>query len=132
LYAIIGFYCIFLPVAKRSVLSGYRQRFCSNLAVTISNLLIGIMLSRILGAAGFGLYSSIIVVPIIVIGFTQFGIRRSTIYHIGNKILPEENIISALFLLLLWTSALSIIICGSHFSFTEHKISIPLSSGLSC
>lgn len=94
----------------------------SNVAVTISTLLIGIMLSRILGAAGYGIYSSIIVIPIIVIGFTQFGIRRSTIYHIGNKILPEEHIISALFLLLLWTSALSIIICGVAFFFygTQH------------
>jgi len=104
-------------VAKRSFFQDILSVFGSNLSVTISNLLIGIMLSRILGAAGFGIYSSIIVVPIIVIGFTQFGIRRSTIYHIGNKILPEENIISALFLLLLWTSALSIIICGITFFF---------------
>lgn len=104
--------------------------FGSNLAVTISNLLIGIILSRILGAAGFGVYSSIIVVPIIVIGFTQFGIRRSTIYHIGNKILPEENIISALFLLLLWTSAFSIIICGVTFFFYGSANFDPLIIGI--
>jgi len=102
-------------LAKRSVFQDILSVFGSNLSVTISNLLVGILLSRILGAAGFGLYSSIIVIPVIVIGFTQFGIRRSTIYHIGNKILPEENIISALFLLLLWTSALSILICGVAF-----------------
>ncbi len=88
------------------------------------------MLSRILGAAGFGIYSSIIVLPIIVIGFTQFGIRRSTIYHIGNKILPEENIISALFLLLLWTSALSIIICGIAFFFYGTQNFDPLIIGI--
>jgi O-antigen/teichoic acid export membrane protein len=108
---------ISLFVAKRSYFQDIVSVLGSNISVTLSNLLIGIMLSRILGAAGFGVYSSIIVIPIIVIGFTQFGIRRSTIYHIGNKILPEENIISALFLLLLWTSTLSIIICGIAFFF---------------
>lgn len=102
---------------RRSYFQDIVSVFGSNLSVTLSNLLIGVMLSRILGAAGFGIYSSIIVVPVIVIGFTQFGIRRSTIYHIGNKILPEENILSALFLLLLWTSALSIVICGVTFFF---------------
>ena len=117
-------------MAKRSYFQDIVSVFGSNLAVTISNLLIGIMLSRILGAAGFGIYSSIIVVPIIVIGFTQFGIRRSTIYHIGHKILPEENIISALFLLLLWTSALSIIICGIAFFFYGTQNYDPLIIGI--
>lgn len=117
-------------MAKRSYFQDIVSVFGSNLAVTVSNLLIGIMLSRILGAAGFGLYSSIIVVPIIVIGFSQFGIRRSTIYHIGNKILPEENIISALFLLLLWTSALSIIICGIAFFFYGTQNFDPLIIGI--
>jgi len=117
-------------VAKRSYFQDIISVFGSNLSVTISNLLIGIMLSRILGAAGFGIYSSIIVLPIIVIGFTQFGIRRSTIYHIGNKILPEENIISALFLLLLWTSALSIIICGIAFFFYGTQNFDPLIIGI--
>ncbi|MFC2102685.1 polysaccharide biosynthesis C-terminal domain-containing protein [Bacteroidota bacterium] len=117
-------------MAKRSYFQDIASVFGSNLAVTASNLLIGIMLSRILGAAGFGIYSSIIVVPIIVIGFTQFGIRRSTIYHIGNKILPEENIISALFLLLLWASALSIIICGTAFFFYGTQNFDPLIIGI--
>lgn len=117
-------------MAKRSYFQDIISVFGSNLSVTISNLLIGIMLSRILGAAGFGIYSSIIVLPIIVIGFTQFGIRRSTIYHIGNKILPEENIISALFLLLLWTSALSIIICGIAFFFYGTQNFDPLIIGI--
>lgn len=79
-----------------------------------------------LGAAGFGVYSTILVVPIMVIGFTQLGIRRSAIYHIGNKLLPEDHIVSALFILLLWTSALSIIICGSVYFFSESQPFDPL------
>lgn len=102
----------------------------SNLAVTFSNLATGVILSRILGAAGYGLYSSIIVVPVIVIGFTQLGIRRSVIYHLGNKVTPESDILSAVFLLLLYTSALSIIICGSVFFFSDSLIFDPLIVGI--
>jgi O-antigen/teichoic acid export membrane protein len=113
-------------LAKRTYFRDILSILGSNLTVTACNLAVGIILSRILGAAGFGLYSSIIVVPIIVIGFTQLGIRRSAIYHIGNKLLPEEHIVSALFILLLYTSALSILICGFVFFFSESQPFDPL------
>ena len=114
------------PITKRSYFQDILSYLGSNVTVTISNLVTGIVLSRLLGAAGFGLYSYLIVVPIIVIGFTQLGVRRSAIYHIGNKILPEENIVSALFILLLWTSTLSIIICGLAYFFSETQPFDPL------
>ena len=118
----------FIPriLAKRSYLRDILSLLGSNLTVTFCNLAIGVILTRWLGAAGFGLYSAIIVVPIMVIGFTQLGIRRSTIYHIGNKLLPEDHIVSALFLLLLWTSVLSILICGFVYFFSERQPSDPL------
>ena len=93
--------------------------FGSNVAVTACSLLIGIILSRILGAAGYGLYSSIIVVPVLVIGFTQLGIRRATMYHLAAKKLPEDSIVSAVFILLLITSLLSVLISGLIFLFSE-------------
>lgn len=102
----------------------------SNLAVTFSNILTGVILSRVLGAAGYGLYSSIIVVPVIVIGFTQLGIRRSLIWHLGNKVTSESNILSAVFLLLLYASALSIIICGFVFFFSDNLFFDPLIVGI--
>jgi O-antigen/teichoic acid export membrane protein len=100
--------------------------FGSNLAVTACSLLIGIILSRILGASGYGLYSSIIVVPIIVIGFTQLGIRRATMYHLASKKLPEDNIVSAVFILLLITSVLTVLISGLVFLFSESRKADPL------
>ena len=99
--------------------------FGSNLAVTASNLLIGILLSRILGAAGYGLYSSIIVVPTIVIGFTQLGMRRATMYHLGAKKHQEDHIVSAVFILLLMTSVLSVVISVLVFLFSESKNADP-------
>jgi O-antigen/teichoic acid export membrane protein len=79
-----------------------------------------------LGAAGYGLYSSIIVVPIIVIGFTQLGIRRATMYHLASKKLPEDHIVSAVFILLLLTSFLTILISGLVFLFSESRKADPL------
>ncbi|MEI7662392.1 MAG: flippase [Bacteroidota bacterium] len=113
-------------MAKRTYLRDILSLLGSNLMVTFCNLAIGVILTRLLGAAGFGLYSAIIVVPIMVIGFTQLGIRRSTIYHIGNKLLPEDHIISALVLLLLWTSMLSIFICGFVYFFSSSQPFDPL------
>ncbi|MCX6267882.1 MAG: polysaccharide biosynthesis C-terminal domain-containing protein [Bacteroidetes bacterium] len=113
-------------MAKRTYLRDILSFLGSNLMVTVSNLALSVILSRMLGAAGFGLYSAIIVVPVMVIGFTQLGIRRSAIYHIGNKILPEDHIVSALFILLLWASALSIIICGFVYFFSESQPFDPL------
>ena len=100
--------------------------FGSNLAVTAGSLLIGIILSRILGPSGYGLYSSIIVVPMLVIGFTQLGIRRATMYHLAAKKLPEDSIVSAVFILLLLTSFLSILITGLIFVFSESRNADPL------
>ena len=113
-------------MAQRTYLRDILSFLGSNLTVTICNLTIGILLTRMLGAAGFGLYSSSIVVPIMVIGFTQLGIRRSAIYHIGNKLIPEDHIISALFILLLYTSTLSILICGFVYFFSETRNVDPL------
>ncbi|MEI7490621.1 MAG: polysaccharide biosynthesis C-terminal domain-containing protein [Bacteroidota bacterium] len=113
-------------MARKSYFRDILSVFGSNLSVTISNLVIGVILSRVLGAAGYGLYSSLIVVPIIVIGFTQLGIRRSTIYHIGKKDIDENHLASALILLWFYTSALSIIICGLVFFFSSNQPYDPL------
>lgn len=113
-------------MARKSYFHDILSVFGSSLSVTISNLLVGVMLSRLLGAGGFGLYSYIIVVPVIVIGFTQLGIRRSTIYHIGQRTVPEEELFSALFLLWIYSSILSIIICGVTYFFSATQPFDPL------
>ncbi len=117
-------------MAQRSYFQDILSVLGSNVAVTICNLAIGIILSRLLGAAGFGMYSSIIVVPIMVIGFTQLGIRRSAIYHIGLKKDPDKNIVSALFILLLISSILSILICTLVYLYSESNTYNPLLIGI--
>ena len=65
-----------------------------------------------------------------VIGFTQLGIRRSAIYHIGLKTDPEKNIVSALFILLLISSFLSILICTLVYFYSESSTYHPLLIGI--
>jgi O-antigen/teichoic acid export membrane protein len=113
-------------VAKRSYFQDIMSVFSSNMAVTACSLLIGVILSRILGAAGYGLYSSIVVVPLIVIGFTQLGIRRATMYHLGAKKLEQDNIVSAVFILLLITSFVSVLVSGIVFLFSENRHADPV------
>ena len=113
-------------LAKRSYFQDILSVFGSNLAVTFSNLMIGVILSRILGTAGYGTYSSIIVVPMVIIGFTQLGIRRATMYHISAGKVPVDHIVSAVFILLIITSLLSIIISGLVFMFSESKSADPV------
>jgi O-antigen/teichoic acid export membrane protein len=117
-------------VARRSYFQDIVSVLGSNLTATASSLLTGIILTRVLGATGFGLYSSIIVIPMIVLGFTQLGIRGSTIYHLGNKQFPENDIYSSLFVLLTGTSSLSILICGIAYYFYGSLTVDPLITGL--
>ncbi|MDP4281968.1 MAG: polysaccharide biosynthesis C-terminal domain-containing protein [Bacteroidota bacterium] len=93
----------------------------SNITVTASNITIGIILTRILGASGFGIYTSTLVVPMIVISLTQLGIRRSTIYHISSGKIPEDSIVSAMVILLILTSFLTILISSLVFLFSESR-----------
>jgi O-antigen/teichoic acid export membrane protein len=102
----------------------------SNLTVTASNVLVSVILSRILGASGYGLYSAILVVPIMVFGITQLGIRRSAIYHFGQKTLPENDVVSALFILWIIASFLSITICGAVYFTSETESNYPLIIGI--
>jgi O-antigen/teichoic acid export membrane protein len=117
-------------VAQKSYLQDILSVLGSNVVVTACNLAIGIILSRVLGAAGFGMYTSIIVVPVMVIGFTQLGIRRSVIFHIGMKKDPDNDIISALFILLLISSVLSILICTLVYFYSESSSYNPLLIGI--
>ncbi|HTX87875.1 MAG TPA: oligosaccharide flippase family protein [Bacteroidales bacterium] len=112
-------------MAKRSYFRDILSVFGSNITVTVSNLLIGVLLSRILGAAGFGIYSSTLVVPLIVISLTQLGIRRSTMYHISSGKILEDNIVSAMVILLILTSFLTILISGLVYLFSESRTSDP-------
>lgn len=76
----------------------------TNSVNTLLRFVAGIVLARALGPEGKGIYSSLMVVPAMVVTFAELGIRRSTIQHIGAKEYPLEKILSVLSFFFVFTS----------------------------
>ncbi|MEZ5197424.1 MAG: oligosaccharide flippase family protein [Bacteroidales bacterium] len=99
----------------------------SNTSAAIVNIIIGIILTRLLGPEGRGIYAAIIVVPMIVLSFAELGIRRSSIYHIGKKEFSDQDLISSLMFTMLLSTGLGAVICIFFFSFVNNpEFTIPL------
>jgi len=102
-------------MARRSFIKDISGVFGSNLLAIGSALLIDIVLSRQLGPEGRGLYTAILVVPLIVSSFVMLGIRRSAVYHLGKKVYDADRTVSGVISLLVLTSILAVIISGITF-----------------
>ncbi|MCX6258933.1 MAG: flippase [Bacteroidia bacterium] len=99
----------------------------TNTFTTIIRFVIGIMIARALGPAGKGLYAAILVVPNMIFSITELGVKRATIYHIGEKIYPPEQVIGVLLFFMLITSTLGIIISAGVYHFMNNpNITLPL------
>lgn len=81
----------------------------SNVFTLLANFGLVVLLSRQLGSSGYGLYTALIVVPTLVVSFFQMGIRPTTIYMIGSGREDENSIVSAMFTVLVFTSALGVL-----------------------
>lgn len=105
---------------QRSFLKDILGVFGSNIFAIINGIFVGIIISRILGPEGRGIYVSILVVPVIVVSLSLLGIKRSTIYHIGKKTYKDNEIISGVFCILIITSPLGILISGIVYYFSRN------------
>jgi O-antigen/teichoic acid export membrane protein len=113
---------------KRRVL---RDIFSVSAVTTISIILhipIGIIMARMLGPEGNGIYTFVLVIPMLVNSMSQLGIRRSIIFFIGKKIYNEKQVISALLNIIIVTALLGIVICMFSFYVSNHHdgVSIPM------
>lgn len=99
-------------MAKRSYLHDIASVFGSNVFTLGTNLLLVIILVRVLGPAEYGLYTSVLVVPLLVVSFFQMGIRATTVYLIGSGKHDDNVIVSAVLSILLLTSAAGILFSG--------------------
>jgi len=100
---------------RRSFLKDVTGVFSSNVFLILAGLLVSVILSRKLGPDGFGVYSAILVLPLIVVSFAQLGIRGSSIYYIGRKQFEHADIVSGILLILAMTSVLGILVTGIGF-----------------
>lgn len=106
-------------MAPRSFLKDITGVFSSNVFIILAGLLVSVILTRKLGPGGFGIYSAILVIPMLVVSFAQLGIRGSSILHIGKKQHDQRDIVAAIFQILAITSLLGMIITGLVFYFLK-------------
>ncbi len=71
-----------------------------------------IIIARVLGAGGKGVYSLMLLLPGILIVFTEFGIGSSSVYLIGKKRYSAKEILGNSIVLSIITSILSLILGG--------------------
>lgn len=103
----------------RSFLKDVTGVFSSNVFLILAGLMVSVILSRKLGPDGFGIYSAILVLPLIVVSFAQLGIRGSSIYYIGRKQFDQKDIVSGILFILVMTSILGIALTATGFLFLE-------------
>ncbi len=106
-------------MAKRSYFHDIASVFSSNIFTLITNLLLVVLLTRILGPEHYGLYTAILVVPMLVVSFFQMGIRATTVYMIGSGKEDDNRIVSAVLTILLFTSILGMIFSGVAYFFVS-------------
>lgn len=96
-------------MAKRSFVRDFIGVLNSNIASIVFGVLVIILLTNILGTEGFGLYYTLIVIPLIVLSFTHLGIRGASIYLIGQKKYTDDELVSAVVSILIVTGTIGML-----------------------
>jgi len=114
-------------MAKRGFLRDFIGVLNSNVFSIICGVLVVILLTNILGAEGFGLYYALLVIPIIVVSLTHLGIRGASIYLIGRKKYSDDQIVSTVLTLLIFTSIIGVVLSiGAYYVLHEPEYTIGL------
>ncbi|MBK6964232.1 MAG: polysaccharide biosynthesis C-terminal domain-containing protein [Bacteroidales bacterium] len=106
-------------MAKRSYFQDIASVFGTNVFTLASNLLLVVVLVRLLGPANYGLYTSVLVVPMLVVSFFQMGIRATTVHLIGSGKYDDNSIVSSVLTILLLTSFAGILFSGLAYFFVN-------------
>lgn len=91
--------------------------FTSNIFSLLANLGVVVLLTRVLGPEGYGLYTAVLVVPLLVVSFFQMGIRPSTVYMIGAGRNNPHQVVSAVVSTLILTGSAGMIFSGIAYLF---------------
>lgn len=112
---------------KRNTLKDIILTILTKGITLLGSFLMSIMLARLLGPAGKGLVASLFVMPHLLTGLADLGIRQSAAYEIGRKQYSPQEVFSSSLILWLISSILSIsILIGYYAFFTEELFSVEL------
>lgn len=114
-------------MAKRNFLRDFIGVLNSNVFSIICGVLVVILLTNILGSEGFGLYYALLVIPIIVVSLTHLGIRGASIFLIGQKKYSDDDIVSAVISILIFTGIIGIVMSLiAYYFFYEPEYTITI------
>jgi len=114
-------------MAQRSFAKDITGVLGSNISAVVIGLLIDVVISRQLGPEGRGLYTSVLVVPLLVVSFMMMGVRRSAVVHIGNQLFSNDRTVSGILQVLFITSFLAMLVSGLSFLYIKPKgLDLPL------
>jgi O-antigen/teichoic acid export membrane protein len=102
-------------MAKRRFSRDVVGVFNSNVFSIVAGLLFSVILARALGPDKFGVYSALIIIPMIVLSLTHMGIRGSAIFHVGKGEFDRNELVSSIMVLLIIASLLGIIISAAAY-----------------
>ena len=107
-------------MAKRRLFQDILGVFNSNIFSLITGVLFSVLLTRILGPEGFGIFTALVIIPTLVVSITHLGIRGSAVYHIGKKTHEISELISSILLILIFASLLGMILSAGTYFFFYH------------
>lgn len=98
--------------------------FFTRILNLIISLMTSIIIARILGPKGKGIYSLITLLPALIVNFTNIGIAPATVYYIGKGKYSSEKIFGNNIIMSFLISSFSVligimvIVCGKDFFFS--------------
>ena len=104
-------------MAKRRLFQDILGVFNSNIFSLIAGVLFSVILTRILGPEGFGIFTALVIIPTLIVSLTHLGIRGAAIYHIGKKTYDLNELISTIFVLLIFASILGMVLSAVSYYF---------------
>ena len=97
-------------MAKRRFARDIIGVFNSNVFSIMAGLLGSIILARVLGPDKYGVFTALVIIPVIVVSLTHLGIRGSAIFHVGKKKFDKDELASTIVVLLMIASVLGILL----------------------
>jgi O-antigen/teichoic acid export membrane protein len=117
-------------MAKRRFVRDVIGVFNSNVFSIIVGLLASIILARVLGPDKYGIFTALVIIPMIVVSLTHLGIRGSAILHVGKGKYDRNELVSSVIVLLIMASVLGMIISAVAYWIYDEPSFTPIMIGL--